>query len=222
MIGLAHLNLPEKEPRPQRSIANTGRHLYLPSRREQLRKVLGLSRREAWVTKAVFDDRVRPAIAMELGVSVRIVHTYLKWLFRKLDATSRLDVVCTVVAAGHRLSEAEQRRNSRRSERTDGTQLGDTRMGDLGEECSAINHKGSEVNRHFWGDPVVRRVGLQTALSYVYGFVVDVFLAGDRALPSDSDVVRLRVCLDCGDSRTHRGSGSAEPKRPICLLYPLF
>lgn len=91
------------EPPSEQSEANSesakpGRNLFRPAEWERLQQVLQLSPRELEILQAVFDDLSEPAIATHLDLSVHTVHTYLKRLFQKLDANSRVEVVCTVVA----------------------------------------------------------------------------------------------------------------------------
>lgn len=90
---------PEPESSVERTCANPGRGLYLAATWQALCKVLQLSPRELEITQAVFDDLSEPAMAEKLDISVHTVHTYLKRLYLKLGARSRVEVVCIVVAA---------------------------------------------------------------------------------------------------------------------------
>lgn len=87
---------------------NPGRLLYLDSTWQALRLALQLSNRELEIAQAIFDDKRESQVAKDLGISVHTVHTYLKRLFQKLGARSRVEVVCIIVAHERRLTGREQ------------------------------------------------------------------------------------------------------------------
>ncbi len=98
------LNVPNMQSgKTECELRNPGSSLYLQTRWQQLSKHLGLSRRESQMAQAIFDDHSEQVIAERLEISVHTVHTYLKRLFQKLDARSRVEVVCILVAAERRL-----------------------------------------------------------------------------------------------------------------------
>ena len=76
-----------------------GRGLFLARTWWALGQTLQLSPRELEIAQAVFDDRSEAAIARDLELSVHTVHTYTKRLYQKLGASSRVELVCIVVAA---------------------------------------------------------------------------------------------------------------------------
>jgi len=57
---------------------------------------LHLSGREAQVVRLILCDEAEGAIADQLGISVHTVHTHLERLYRKLNVTSRCQVVIRV------------------------------------------------------------------------------------------------------------------------------
>lgn len=56
----------------------------------RLARSLGLSKREAQIVPALFDDEKESAIAKHLGISRHTVHTYTARLYRKMGVTSRV------------------------------------------------------------------------------------------------------------------------------------
>jgi ATP/maltotriose-dependent transcriptional regulator MalT len=60
---------------------------------------LRLSGREVQVVRGVFDDRKEFAIACELGIALRTVHTHIERLYRKLAVKDRVELVLRVVEA---------------------------------------------------------------------------------------------------------------------------
>ena len=58
---------------------------------------LRLSRRELEIVRAMFDDRKELAIAAELGVTPRTVHTHVERLYRKLAVNGRLQLALRVM-----------------------------------------------------------------------------------------------------------------------------
>lgn len=89
--------------------SNPGRGLYLASTWEALRGALRLSQRELEIAQAVFDDASEAEIAEVLDISVHTVHTYLKRLYQKLGANSRVQLVCIVVDRERKLRAIGQR-----------------------------------------------------------------------------------------------------------------
>ena len=96
MVTMTQSSRDESDSNEPRS--KPGRNLFRPSEWERLGNILQLSPRELEILQAVFDDLSEPVIAKRLDLSVHTVHTYLKRLYQKLDARSRVEVVCTVVA----------------------------------------------------------------------------------------------------------------------------
>jgi DNA-binding NarL/FixJ family response regulator len=64
---------------------------------EQIARSLGLSGRELQIVRGVFDDRIEPAIASDLGVAPCTVHTHLERLHRKLAVHDRAQLVVRVM-----------------------------------------------------------------------------------------------------------------------------
>ena len=54
---------------------------------------LRLSKREAQIVSALFDDKKEAAIATHLGISRHTVHTYTERLYRKMGVSSRVGLV---------------------------------------------------------------------------------------------------------------------------------
>ena len=82
---------------------NPGSALYLARTWRAVRRALQLSPRELDIAQAVFDDLSETLIAKRHGISVHTVHTYLKRLYQKLGARSRVEVVLVIVAAAHEI-----------------------------------------------------------------------------------------------------------------------
>lgn len=57
----------------------------------------GLSPRELQIIRGIFDNHTEHAIASSLGISKHTIHTYLTRIFRKLNATTRTQVVLRVM-----------------------------------------------------------------------------------------------------------------------------
>ena len=49
------------------------------------------------ITQSLFDDHKEETIAQDLRISAHTVHTYIKRIYQKLIARSRVEVVCIVV-----------------------------------------------------------------------------------------------------------------------------
>ena len=58
---------------------------------------LGLSGRELQIVRATFDDRKEIAIAAELNIALRTVHTHIERLHRKLAVSDRVQLVLRVM-----------------------------------------------------------------------------------------------------------------------------
>lgn len=56
-----------------------------------------LSPRELQIVRGIFENQTDDAMASNLGISRHTIHTYLGRLFRKLDATTRTQVVLRVM-----------------------------------------------------------------------------------------------------------------------------
>lgn len=69
----------------------------------RIQQALRLSQREAQIVRFIFDDLKESAIGHELGISRHTVHTYLARLFRKLDVSSRCELIIRVFAELQRL-----------------------------------------------------------------------------------------------------------------------
>ena len=60
---------------------------------------LGLSGRELQIARCVFDDQTEYAIAVNLGVSRRTVHTHFERMYKKVGVTGRVTLVLRILAA---------------------------------------------------------------------------------------------------------------------------
>jgi DNA-binding CsgD family transcriptional regulator len=58
---------------------------------------LRLSPRELQIVRATFDDRKESAVAADLGVAPRTVHTHIERLHRKLAVNDRLQLALRVI-----------------------------------------------------------------------------------------------------------------------------
>ena len=63
----------------------------------EIARSLRLSGREVQIVRAMFDDRTELAMATDLGITRRTVHTHFERLHRKLAATDRLQLVLRIV-----------------------------------------------------------------------------------------------------------------------------
>jgi ATP/maltotriose-dependent transcriptional regulator MalT len=63
----------------------------------EIGRSLKLSSRELQIVRAMFDDRKESAIAAELGVASRTVHTHIERLYRKLVVNDRLQLTLRVI-----------------------------------------------------------------------------------------------------------------------------
>ncbi len=63
-----------------------------------LARHLDLSGRELSILRGIFDNQVEFAIAKDLGISAHTVHTHVERLHRKLQVTSRSQLVIAITA----------------------------------------------------------------------------------------------------------------------------
>ena len=63
----------------------------------EIARSLRLSGRELQIVRAMFDDRTETAIAADLGIAHRTVHTHFERLHHKLAVTDRLQLVLRVM-----------------------------------------------------------------------------------------------------------------------------
>jgi DNA-binding NarL/FixJ family response regulator len=63
----------------------------------EIGRSLRLSGREVEIVRATFDDRKETAIATDLGIAPRTVHTHIERLHRKLAVEDRLQLVLRVM-----------------------------------------------------------------------------------------------------------------------------
>lgn len=74
-----------------------GRDILSDQDWEQVGRGLGLSPREFELLRCCFDDLSEAEMADSLGISPHTVHTYMRRIFRKTGARSRVQlVVCSV------------------------------------------------------------------------------------------------------------------------------
>jgi len=57
----------------------------------------GLAPRESEILKGILCDRKEAAIAYDLGISQKTVHTYVERVYKKLDVHSRVQAVLQLV-----------------------------------------------------------------------------------------------------------------------------
>ena len=58
---------------------------------------LGLSKRELQIVQSVFDNLPETGIAKRFGISGHTVHTHLNRVFKKLDVTTRTELVLRIM-----------------------------------------------------------------------------------------------------------------------------
>jgi DNA-binding NarL/FixJ family response regulator len=87
----------------EQQLRKLGRHPYRRTRPEDAggAGVARLTRREAEVARLVAARRTNPEIAGELFLSVKTIETHMRNIFRKLDVSSRFDVVLAIEQAEH-------------------------------------------------------------------------------------------------------------------------
>jgi DNA-binding NarL/FixJ family response regulator len=64
---------------------------------QEIARSLRLSGRELQIVRAMFDDRTESAMAADLGMTKRTVHTHFERLHRKLGVADRLQLVLRVM-----------------------------------------------------------------------------------------------------------------------------
>ena len=63
-----------------------------------LSQTLKLCSRELQIVKGIFADQTERQIALQLGISHHTIHTYVIRLYRKLDVSSRCELLLEVFA----------------------------------------------------------------------------------------------------------------------------
>jgi DNA-binding NarL/FixJ family response regulator len=63
----------------------------------EIARSLKLTPRELQIVRATFDDRKESAIATELSIAPRTVHTHIERLHRKLEVSDRLQLVLRIM-----------------------------------------------------------------------------------------------------------------------------
>ena len=77
----------------ERELGKLGRRTHRRTQRRQGETgVASLTGRELEIANLVVDRRTNPEIAAELFLSVKTVETHMRNIFRKLDASSRVEV----------------------------------------------------------------------------------------------------------------------------------
>ncbi len=74
----------------------------------EIARSLRLSERELQIVRATFDDRTESAIAADIGIAPRTVHTHVERLHRKLAVADRVQLVVRVMAEFVRLTVSPQ------------------------------------------------------------------------------------------------------------------
>jgi DNA-binding CsgD family transcriptional regulator len=74
----------------------------------EIRRGLKLSARELQIIQGIFDNKLEFTIATELGISVNTVHTQVRRLRGKLDATDRLAIALCVMEEFLRLTTSDE------------------------------------------------------------------------------------------------------------------
>ena len=82
--------------------------IFTDSEWTQLAESFGITHRELQVVQGIFDDRTEAAIAIELRISPRTVHTYIERLYHKTGASSRLSFALKIMSRF--LSDVRERR----------------------------------------------------------------------------------------------------------------
>ncbi len=75
-----------------------GRHAICMAGWQSVFENLSLSQRESEIVQALFDDQSEQEIADGLGISRHTVHTHVERLYRKVDVTSRVQLIIHVFA----------------------------------------------------------------------------------------------------------------------------
>ena len=63
----------------------------------EIASTLGITKREMQIVQSVFDNQHEPAIAKRFKISPHTVHMHLNRLFKKLNVTSRTELVLRIV-----------------------------------------------------------------------------------------------------------------------------
>lgn len=63
----------------------------------EIASALGITQRELQIVQAVFDNLHKAAIAHRLGISAHTTHTHLNRLFKKLNVTTRTELVLRIM-----------------------------------------------------------------------------------------------------------------------------
>lgn len=79
------------------SLLHCNRHILNPGDWDRIRLSLRLSLREMQITKYVFDDEKADCIAVQLGISIHTVNTYLQRLYSKLNVRSRPQLLLRIL-----------------------------------------------------------------------------------------------------------------------------
>jgi DNA-binding NarL/FixJ family response regulator len=74
----------------------------------EIARSLKLSPRELEIVRATFDDRKESAIATDLGIAPRTVHTHIERLHQKLEVADRLQLVLRIMREFLRLTISPQ------------------------------------------------------------------------------------------------------------------
>jgi DNA-binding NarL/FixJ family response regulator len=74
----------------------------------EIARSLRLSPRELQIVRATFDDHKESAIAAELGIAPRTVHTHVERLYRKLEVSDHVQLVLRIVHEFLRLTLSPQ------------------------------------------------------------------------------------------------------------------
>lgn len=69
-----------------------GDHAWL-----EIAAALNVTKRELQIIQAVFDNLHKTAIAHRIGISVHTTHTHLNRLFKKLNVTTRTELVLRIM-----------------------------------------------------------------------------------------------------------------------------
>jgi DNA-binding NarL/FixJ family response regulator len=75
----------------------TGSALFCEQAWNEIRRSLKLSDRELEIVRRTFDNEKEIIIAAELGIAPRTVHTHLERLHRKLEVTSRSELLVRIM-----------------------------------------------------------------------------------------------------------------------------
>jgi DNA-binding NarL/FixJ family response regulator len=75
-----------------------GRSVFSEEVWQRVTSVLALSARESEILQGIFEDQKECCIAANLGISSHTVHTHLERIYRKLQVSSRVELVVRVFA----------------------------------------------------------------------------------------------------------------------------